>query len=95
MEDDGIRERAVESLVAERRRSSLVGAFVVASLVLIVIWGATGAGYFWPVWPILVGLVALGAGALARGWSDRTFGETTIRQRMAHLSGQAPPGVQR
>lgn len=30
-----------------------VGAYVWASLAMIVIWVATGAGYFWPMWPIL------------------------------------------
>ncbi len=29
------------------------GAFVAVNLVLVAIWALTGAGYFWPVWPIL------------------------------------------
>ena len=33
---------------------------------LIVIWAATGAGYFWPIWPILGwGLGLLGPCSLA------------------------------
>jgi hypothetical protein len=28
-------------------------AFLAVNLVLIVIWAATGAGYFWPIWPLL------------------------------------------
>jgi hypothetical protein len=28
-------------------------AFVTTSLLLVAIWALTGAGYFWPVWPIL------------------------------------------
>ena len=27
--------------------------YVAVNLLLIVIWAATGAGYFWPIWPIL------------------------------------------
>jgi hypothetical protein len=35
-----------------RRRPELA-AFLAVNLLLIVIWAATGAGYFWPIWPIL------------------------------------------
>ena len=37
-----------------------VAVYLAVNLMLIVIWAATGAGYFWPVWPLLgwgVGLV--------------------------------------
>ena len=30
-----------------------LAAFLAVNLMLIVIWAATGAGYFWPIWPIL------------------------------------------
>ena len=30
-----------------------LAAFVAVNLMLIVIWAATGAGYFWPIWPLL------------------------------------------
>jgi len=43
-----------------RPRPDLVP-FLAVNLVLIVIWAATGAGYFWPLWPLLgwgLGLVA-------------------------------------
>jgi uncharacterized protein DUF1707/2TM domain-containing protein len=35
------------------------------SVVLIVIWAASGRGYFWPVWPILGFMLALGWQAIA------------------------------
>ena len=28
-------------------------AYLLVSVVLLVVWAATGAGYFWPVWPLL------------------------------------------
>ncbi len=28
-------------------------AFVAVNVLLIIIWAATGAGYFWPIWPLL------------------------------------------
>jgi hypothetical protein len=34
------------------------------SVVLIVIWAASGRGYFWPVWPILGFMLALGGQAI-------------------------------
>ena len=34
-------------------RETEVAAFLAVNLVLIVIWAATGAGYFWPIWPLL------------------------------------------
>ena len=38
-----------------------VAVYLAVNLMLIVIWAATGAGYFWPIWPLLgwgVGLAA-------------------------------------
>jgi hypothetical protein len=36
-----------------------VGAYVGVMLVLVVIWAATGADYFWPMWPALGWGIAL------------------------------------
>lgn len=65
---------------ARDRRRELAGRlapFVAVNLVLVVTWALTGAGYFWPIWPILgwgIGLVShpkcgvrLGANASCRG----------------------------
>jgi hypothetical protein len=30
-----------------------VGAYVAVMVVLVAIWAATGAGYFWPMWPAI------------------------------------------
>ncbi|MHB8532656.1 MAG: sensor domain-containing protein, partial [Solirubrobacteraceae bacterium] len=38
-----------------------VGVWVVLILFLVGVWAAAGAGYFWPVWPLLVGLLAVGS----------------------------------
>jgi Domain of unknown function (DUF1707)/2TM domain len=48
----------------ERRRlwdSEHVRLYVGVSIMLVAIWALTGAGYFWPIWPILgwgIGVVA-------------------------------------
>ncbi len=41
------------------------GVWVVSMLFLTGIWAASGGGYFWPVWPLLAGLIAVGANAAA------------------------------
>ncbi len=47
-------------------------AFAAAAVLMLAIWALTGAGYFWPVWPILGwGLCALGPGRGRRGRSGR------------------------
>jgi fatty acid desaturase len=55
---------AVEPPVAEPvvapQGESDVRAFLATAVLLVAIWALTGAGYFWPVWPILGwGLFAL------------------------------------
>src|SRR5215207_10923476 len=44
------RPRAPRRRISERPE---LAAFVAVNLMLIVIWAATGAGYFWPIWPLL------------------------------------------
>ena len=47
--------------------SEHVRAYVGVSVMLVVIWALTGAGYFWPIWPILgwgIGVVADTGGRL-------------------------------
>jgi Domain of unknown function (DUF1707)/2TM domain len=36
-----------------RRDGGELRAYVATSILLVAIWALTGAGYFWPVWPIL------------------------------------------
>ena len=41
-------------LIAKLRMpGTFPASFVVVNLMLIVIWAVTGAGYFWPIWPLL------------------------------------------
>jgi hypothetical protein len=39
--------------VAEVAFQTHAAIFVLVNLMLVGIWAAAGAGYFWPVWPIL------------------------------------------
>ena len=52
-----------EAPARPRRGRGDLRAFAVTSLLLVAIWALTGAGYFWPVWPILGwGMFAVGPG---------------------------------
>jgi Domain of unknown function (DUF1707) len=54
-----------------RRRTVPAAAPVVAlAILLVAIWALTGAGYFWPIWPI--GAVALSTFKHRRGGCTRT-----------------------
>ena len=69
----------------ERRRwdRDHVRAYVGVSLMLVAIWALTGAGYFWPIWPMLgwgIGVLA-DAGRLGRPCRRRSSnpGSSTVR----------------
>ena len=69
-------------LQALRRRRHVVltaGALGVVNAVLVGIWLAGGAGYFWPVWPILGSLlaVALKASSFTAALRERIVGPTS------------------
>ena len=58
---DDRREAAIKRLTAKREFRVHLGIYVLVNTMLIVIWAATGAGFFWPIWPIAgwaIGLVA-------------------------------------
>jgi hypothetical protein len=96
MDAEGLRERASAGMAREGRTSVLFGAYVLFSLLLIAVWGAAGAGYFWPTWPIAAGAFVFGAVALVQAWPGRHApAETSVSARVAQLSGGAPPGIQR
>jgi signal transduction histidine kinase len=42
-----------------------VGAAATVSLFLVLVWAVTGAGYFWPLWPMLAFALAVGVHAFA------------------------------
>ena len=49
-------DRLVADLPAPRRprpRPRLPMTYLAVSALLVLIWALTGAGYFWPIWPIL------------------------------------------
>ena len=49
---DDRRKAAIRRLNAKREFRLHLGVYVLVNTMLIIIWAATGAGYFWPIWPI-------------------------------------------
>jgi signal transduction histidine kinase len=77
----GDRQDAVRTLRRRRRLRLDAGALVLINLMLVGIWVAGGAGYFWPAWPILgsgaaIALKSLLVGGLAR---ERVIGDPSPR----------------
>jgi hypothetical protein len=67
--------RAVASRrVAVAKLREHIGAWVSVSVICVAIWAATGADYFWPLWPIgIMGLtVVLHLIDLLKGGSDQS-----------------------
>ena len=53
------REQGAERAQARRDALALTFAGPLVTAVLLVVWAATGAGYFWPLWPLLGMSIAL------------------------------------
>lgn len=62
---DDRREAAIKRLGAKREFRFHLSVYLAVNALLIVIWAATGAGYFWPIWPIAGWAIGLAAHASA------------------------------
>jgi len=77
------REHAVKRLKARRDFGQFLGVTVFVSVVTVVIWLATGADYFWPMWPMLgMGIALLASAWQAWGPGERRITEEEIAQEM-------------
>ncbi len=75
------REAAVRRLEARRDFRNHVAIYVIVNALLVVIWAATGSGYFWPIWPI----AGWGIGLAFNAWAvyfERPITEDEIRREM-------------
>jgi hypothetical protein len=81
MTDTTPREAAVKRLKARRDFRTHAGIYVIVNALLVVIWAASGAGYFWPIWPI----AGWGVGLALNAWAvyfERPISEEEIRREM-------------
>jgi hypothetical protein len=78
------------------RDSEHVRAYLSVSIMLVAIWALTGAGYFWPIWPILgwgIGVVA-DAGRLGRPCRRRSSKRASSTARWPSSAAAAPGSVE-
>jgi len=51
--DQELREKALAQIKRKREFGAHLLTFVLVNALLIVIWAVTGAGFFWPIFPLL------------------------------------------
>ena len=83
-DDQALRERAVKRLKKQRDFRIHLLMYVLINGLLVVIWSMTGAGFFWPIFPI----AGWGIGVAANVWD--AYGrdvpaEAEIRREMDRL----------
>ncbi len=81
--DEELREQALKQLKKKREFLANVFAYVIVNAFLVGIWAVTGAGYFWPIFPILGW--GLGLFFHARDVYQRPPTEEQIRREMDRL----------
>ncbi len=59
------RRRAAKAAAARKSVGIHFAAFLAMTAIVLVVWAATGVGYFWPIWPILGAGIGLVSHALA------------------------------
>ena len=83
-----LRERAVERLKKKRDFRTHVVIYIAVNAFLVAIWAVTGAGFFWPIFPIL----GWGIGVVANAWDvygRKPISEDEIRRETDRLRGSA------
>jgi hypothetical protein len=84
--DDELREQAILQLKKKRDFRTHIFIYVMVNAMLVVIWAVTGAGFFWPVFPI----IGWGIGVAANGWdvyARKPISEDEIRRETDRLRG--------
>lgn len=81
MEDLEQREMARKHLEGRRDFRTHVAVYVIVNAMLVGIWAISGAGYFWPMWPLL----GWGVGLAIHAWStffEKPISEEDIQREM-------------
>ena len=84
-DESELRARAIKRIEAKRGLGANVLAYVLVNGMLVVIWFVTGAGFFWPIFPIL----GWGIGVAFHVWDVMSPGvdERRIQAEMDRLRG--------
>jgi uncharacterized membrane protein len=76
IQGDDLRALARSRLVKRREFTAHLAAYVLVNVLVVAIWAFTGAGFFWPVFPIL----GWGIGVFFHGWD--TYSEPLSEVRI-------------
>jgi vacuolar-type H+-ATPase subunit I/STV1 len=82
--EDARRERAIVRLKKKSDFHSDLLAYVLVNAFLVAIWAMTGAGFFWPAFPLLGWGIGVVFHARDTYWGE-SFTEDQIRREMQHL----------
>jgi hypothetical protein len=83
--EDQLREEAVASIKRKRAFRQTALAYVIVNIGLVIIWAASGAGYFWPAWVIGGWGIGLAFQAYDAYGKRRTISEDEISGEMQRL----------
>lgn len=85
-EQSELREQAVVRLRQKREFGAHLLAYGMVNTIFVVIWAVTGAGFFWPIFP----LMGWGIGIAFHGWDafGRPPTEEQIHREMDRLSSR-------
>ncbi len=84
--EEELREKAISQLKKKRDFRSHIFIYVLVNAMLVVIWAVTGAGFFWPIFPIL----GWGVGVGANAWdvyARKPLSEDDIQRETQRLRG--------
>ncbi|MCP4384556.1 MAG: 2TM domain-containing protein [Hyphomicrobiales bacterium] len=80
-DQDERRATAVKRVQAKRLFRNHVAVYLIVNALLAIVWAMSGAGYFWPIWPIAGWGIALALHAWS-AYFERPISEDDIRQEM-------------
>lgn len=89
---DERRQKAVKRLKAKRDLRNHVASYVIVNTMLVIIWAMSGAGYFWPIWPISGWGIGLAFSAYTV-YLRKPITEADIQAEMGRDGPQDTPGV--
>ena len=85
MDDQERRDAAIKRIKNKRDFRNGLVIYVVINAFLVGVWAFSGAGYFWPAWPML----GLGVVLAFQGWDayrvEKPISEEEIRREMDDL----------
>lgn len=79
------RQQAIRRIQAKRGFRVHFAVYLAVNALLVLIWAATGAGYFWPVWPILGWGIGVASHAAGVYFGPREITEADIDRELGRL----------